>query len=144
MDGYTITPNGAEVLATIEQDGVRYAARMAGGTGFVAWEGRPPAIEGENFVAEPQSFWFKIRRLVPTEEDRFYQLSDDAFRQLADEYNDGIKAATQTTDGRWFVQTETPLLGFTGWGGKVREYVAEPLEAQLQVEPDRSQDPTQR
>jgi len=130
MDGYTLTVGSPLDPLTPMPDGVRYVAELADGTGFVAWDERPPAIAGTVLIAEEPDdgwWWFKIRKLAATEADHFYLLSRDAFDLIADEQPAMIRAATRVTDGRVIVQTDTPLMLFGGWGGHAVRYVQREL-----------------
>ncbi len=89
MNGYLITKSGTEALAAFAQPGVRHAARLDTGEGFVAFDGPIPTIDTEATVFEVVENaipWSRpqVRRtyINPEDRDHLGLFTSEAFRAL--------------------------------------------------------------
>jgi hypothetical protein len=73
MDGYAITETPEEAFDAFGSEGVRYAAELDTGEGFLAFDGPIPVEKATIYcnVDENEFWWFKVKRIAEAKVKRY-------------------------------------------------------------------------
>jgi hypothetical protein len=123
--GYVVTATAAEAAAAFDREGVRHAAALENGEGFVAYQGERPAAGQLLVPAEDQPGTWAFLKLRaphgPTATEAFYLFDWGTFEHVRN--SPAIEAVTFLASTNVLVQTDgTPLDGAL-WGSRATSWL---------------------